>query len=284
MIPMKGFKEELKQRLTASLSKQELYLLPSGFQKIGDIMVLNLNPKLETKLASIGAAALNVMPKIKTVCAKTGGITGNLRVPNIRRIAGNGTETVHIENGCKYKLDVTKVMFAKGNVRERCRLPAIIKQGETVVDMFAGIGYFSIPIAKHAKPEMIVAIEKNPESIKYLKENIKLNKTSNIEVVENDNRKVNSPDIADRVIMGYLPNTEKFLPSAFKFLKQNGGTIHFHNTYKKQDLWELPATQLETVAKQAGYKLTGISHKAIVKHFAPGIEHVVIDAHYRASS
>jgi tRNA wybutosine-synthesizing protein 2 len=283
MILMKQFKEETKQKLSASLSKQELDLLPSGFQKIGDIIILNLNLKLKNKRAIIGESVLNIFPNIKTVCDKSGGITGDLRVPQVKKIAGNGTETIHVENGCKYNLDVTKVMFAKGNVSERGRLPKIIKPGESIIDMFAGIGYFTIPIARHAKPKQIIAIEKNPMPVKFLKDNIKLNGLKNVKVIEGDNREVEGLDgTADRIIMGYLPGTEQFLPAAFKFLKPAGGIIHFHNTYRKQELWDKPLKEIIVAANFAGYDVKDISNKGIVKHFAPGVEHVVIDAHFRA--
>jgi len=83
--------------------------------------------------------------------------------------------------------------------------------------------------------------------------------------------------------MGYLPGTESFLPAAFGFLKPEGGTIHYHNTYRKKELWDQPVKELEKAAKDAGYKLDKITHKAVVKHFSPGMEHVVIDAHFTAS-
>ena len=245
--------------------------------------MLNLKPELKAYEKGIGKVILKLFPKVKTVCTKSGSVRGDLRLPQIRRIAGNGTITTHTENGCRYRLDVAKVMFAKGNSGERARLPGLVKPGETIVDMFAGIGYFAIPIAVHANPKKIFAIEKNPASVKFLRENTRLNGISCIDVTESDNRNVSLPDVADRVIMGYLPGTERFLPAAFGFLKNNG-TIHFHNTCKKDDLWNKPVGLLGNAAEDAGYMLDKIMHKGVVKHFSPGTEHIVIDARFRKSS
>ncbi len=100
---MKRFKAELKQILTGKVPKKPIGLLPSGFQRIGDIIILNLKPELKPFEKGIGEATLKIFPKIKTVCAKSGGVKGELRLPQIRRIAGNGTKTTHTENDCKYR-------------------------------------------------------------------------------------------------------------------------------------------------------------------------------------
>jgi len=275
--------KELKRILSHIIPKNKTCLLPSGFQAIGDIIILNLKPGLQEYEKQIGQAIIRSMPRIKTVAVKYSTVKGELRLPQIKPIAGNGTVTTHRENRCKYKLDVAKVMFAKGNVKERARLPRLVKPGETIVDMFAGIGYFSLPIAIHSNPRKIIAIEKNPDSVHYLNENIILNRIHNVEVIEGDNRDTDIENVADRVIMGYLPKTEKFLPTAVNFLKEKG-TIHFHNTYKNSELWERPINELEKAAIDAGYKMDKISRKVVVKHFAPGVEHIVIDAEFKQVS
>jgi len=278
---MMKFKHELQRILKNDMPAGKLRLLPSGYQRIGDIIIINIKPELKEFQNTMGESILNLIPKAKTVCVKQG-ISGELRTPMTRKVAGDGTETVHIEDGCRYMLDVTKVMFAKGNSSERGRLAKLVAPGEVIVDMFAGIGYFSIPMAVHAKPEKIIAIEKNPDAVHYLRENIRLNKASTIEVIEGDNRHVMLTSIADRVVMGYLPGTEKFLPHAFNFLKEKG-VIHFHNTYRKEGLWEAPINHLEKAAEESGFRLEKVMRKAIVKHYSPGVEHVVIDASFKRS-
>ncbi len=279
---MKKFKEFLKEQLKDDLKGDLLELLPSGFQRVGDIIILNLKPELDSYSKKIAEIIIKHFNGIKTVC-QTEGVHGRLRRPKVKVLAGNGTETVHEENGCLYKLDVAKVMFSKGNVKERGRLAKLVKKGETVVDMFAGIGYFSIPIAKTGKPKRIYAIDINPVSVHYLKENIRLNHVENIVIpILSDCRKVRLGSIADRVIMGYLPNTHEYLPFAFQSLKKEGGIIHYHDLASKGEAWDDIISKLEIVGYKHGYELKRITHKRVVKEYAPNIFHVVIDAKFKA--
>ncbi|MFQ5647774.1 MAG: class I SAM-dependent methyltransferase family protein, partial [Candidatus Aenigmatarchaeota archaeon] len=218
------------------------------FQRIGDIAILSSPVPREE------AEGLLRELKVKTVCVKEGPVSGELRQPRVRVLAGNGTETIHKEAGCLYKLDVSRVMFSKGNMKERHRPAGLVRPGEVVVDMFAGIGYFSAPVALACPGCKVWSIELNPDAVHYLKENIRLNKVSNVQVLEGDCRKVQVPEKADRVLMGYLPGTEKFLPAAFRFLKPRG-VIHFHNTYREEELWDKPLQTLGEEAEKAGYKL-----------------------------
>jgi len=245
------------------------------FQRIGDIAILTR--VVERSKAKVLMKKLGV----KTICAKTGPVSGVLRRPRIKVLAGNGTETVHRESGCLYKLDVTRLMFSKGNVKERHRPARLVRSGEVVVDMFAGIGYFSIPLAKACPGCRVYSIELNPDAVCYLKENVKLNNVKNITVIEGDCRSVSVPEKADRVIMGYLPDTEKFLSAAFGFLKP-AGIIHFHNTCMENELWSKPLESLRRAAEKAGYKLRKILYKGKVKQYAPRVWHVVIDAEFRS--
>lgn len=275
---MKPFKQFLTDSLEGKLPDDKLDLLPSGYQKVGDIIILNLPKELEKYSKEIGKVVLDGM-KPRTVCARMGPISGEKREPEVKRIAGGGTETVHTENSCKYSLDVAKVMFAKGNVKERGRIAKMVKPGETVLDMFAGIGYFSIPIAKACPKCKVISIDVNPVSISYLTKNIMLNRIFNIEMICGDCRKTKLRNIADRISMGYLPGTDKFLPAAFRALKKKG-VIHFHDVYKDEEIWDKPISVLEKAAKKSGYRLKKILSKVVVKQYAPRRMHIVIDAEF----
>jgi len=279
---MRPFRQAMAEALEEELTEDEIKLLPSGFQAVGDVAVLNLNQKIIKQKKKICPAFLKLYPRFKTVCIKIDAVKGEERLPSIEKVAGNGTEAVHSENGCLYKLDVTKVMFAKGNTKERGRLAGVVRKGEVVVDMFAGIGYFSIPIAKASKAKIIHAIEINPNAFEYLEQNIRLNKLKNIEAFNCDNRKAppQLKGIADRVLMGYLPSTDKFLDAAFWFLKPSGGIIHFHDVYRDSELWDKPVEVLKHYGCKYGMKMN-VLDKHIVKQYAPRMQHVVIDAEFR---
>jgi tRNA wybutosine-synthesizing protein 2 len=280
---LKSIKQLLVEALKDELTQEQLKFLPSGYQKIGDIVIVNINPEIAEFKNEIGKIILKKIPNTRTVCNKIGNITDEERLPQIEIVAGDdNTETIHKEHGCLYKLDVSKVMFSKGNLKERHRLQELIKPNETVVDMFCGVGYFSIPIANFAKPSKIYAIDINPDAILYLNENIHLNKVEGkIDVILGDCREVVKKlgKIADRVIMGYLPNTSKYLDSAFAVLKEKG-IIHYHDVFKEEDLWDKPIEILKKSAEENGYVLEKILDKIIVKSYAPRVFHVVIDGKF----
>jgi len=172
-----GFKDKLKERLREELTEEELALLPRGFQNVGKIIILKLNQQLYEQKAVIGNACLELFPKIKSIYVNLGKIIGTFREPEkIELIAGENNPIVeHKEHDVIYRFNITKIMFSKGNLNERRLLASFVKKGEIIVDMFAGIGYFSLPIAKHSAVERIYSIELNPLSYKFLCENIKRN-------------------------------------------------------------------------------------------------------------
>ena len=148
---------------------------------------------------------------------------------------------------------------------------SLARTGETIVDMFAGIGYWAIPIAKFKKVKRVFAVEKNPVSFGYLEENIRLNRISNTTPVLGDCRKVKLP-VADRIIMGYFPNTLKFLPAALKISKK-GTIIHFHEIGKNPDKIK---QRIENLLKQAKVKAK-ITNTRIIKSYSATKNHFVFD-------
>jgi len=252
----KPFKNLLKENL--DLSKKNESPLPSSYQKIGNIVIINLKDDLEKYSKKIGKTVLENIPHTKTVCKRTKFITGKFRKPNIEVIAGDkNTETIHKEHGIKYKLDVAKVMFSKGNLNERQRLTDQVSENETIVDMFAGIGYFSLGLAKNSDAEKIYAIELNPVSYHYLWENIKLNEVQGKLVpIFGDCKKEceglsNANVNADRIIMGLLPSPKDYLDSAMKIIKTEG-IIHYHSTLGVDEPKEGLLFEINNVAMKCG--------------------------------
>jgi len=142
--------------------------------------------------------------------------------------------------------------------------------------MFAGIGYFSVPMAVYSKPKRIFAYEINPDAYHYLCKNIGLNKVQNIVTpFLSDNRNADE-NIADRVIMGYLKNTKSFLPKALRILKQDGGIIHYHESYPNELLPKTPFENVKKIAGQHG-KMVKLLDFRNIKSYAPGVSHVVLD-------
>ncbi|MDI6724660.1 MAG: class I SAM-dependent methyltransferase family protein [Methanobacterium sp.] len=233
---------------------------------IGDILVLKNEPDNLQELLNL--------PEVKRI-VKLGRINGVKREPDVEILVGDSTETIHRENHCFFKLDVAKIMWSKGNTTERQRIAKIVEDGEIVVDMFAGIGYFSIPMAVHSNPEKIYSIEINPVSYSYLNENIMLNKAEGIiEPILGDCREVAPKGIADRVLMGYIGNTHEFLDAAMEIVKP-GGIIHYHESVPDLLKFKRPPQRIIDAAKERDVE---ILKKRIIKKYSPGVYHVVVDA------
>lgn len=265
-----------KQRIARITGLTET-MLPAGYQIVGDVLLVKL-PKLKKieQKRLFAEAALKILPYVKTIC-EIMEIKGEFREPKICVLAGTKTETIHTENGIKYKFDAAKLMFSKGNLAERKRLIPQIKENDIIVDMFAGIGYFSLGIAKLTAAREIIAIEKNPVAYNFLVHNITLNGLHNVNALQGDCKTaaLGLRNIADHVIMGYFPGTEEFLPYALLIARKNG-VIHYHNIYREKDLWKLPIKQIEEACKKISCHFEVIRKKK-VKSFSPKIWHVVVD-------
>lgn len=266
----------LKEYIDSSFSEVELAYLPSGWQILGDIIVVNIPEELETKKIKVAEALLSMYPKCKSVLRDLG-IEGPFRQPKKELLLGNGTETVHKEHGCFFKQDVTRVMYSKGNLEERKRMSKLGK-GEIIVDMFAGIGYFSIPMAVHSRPRQITSIEINPESFAFLEENIRLNQVEDIIVpIFGDCSKHTPEGMADRVLMGYVGTTHHFLKPALKALKKSGGILHYHETVPEDLAKTRPEERVKKAAGSLGRNVEILETRRI-KKYSPGVLHVVVDA------
>ncbi len=246
-------------------------LLPSRWERIGDVLLIKLPSELLEYKDIIGAGYARVL-EVKTV-ALQGDIVGRTREPIIKVIHGTDTETIHLENRVKFKHDIAKLMFSSGNIDERIHMSKIDIRDEIVVDMFAGIGYFCLPMAVHGSPKNIYALEINPTALGYLKENCVLNDVGHIvRPWPGDNRDFTLDEKADRVVMGYLHDTWKYLPKALEFLGGEG-IIHFHTLVEEGDI-------TEGVIMQLGKGSVGdaeIEDIRNIKSYAPRIYHIVAD-------
>ncbi|MCX8172313.1 MAG: class I SAM-dependent methyltransferase family protein [Archaeoglobaceae archaeon] len=242
----------------------------SGYKIIGDIAILKLRKEIEAYAKEIANAILVSNPRLKAVWRDLGK-EGMIRRPKLELLAGYGSETVHVENGCLFKLDITKIMFSHGNQHERHRVAKEV-ENEFVVDIFAGIGYFTIPIAKRA--EKVYAIEVNPDAYRYLLENIKLNKIKNVIPVLGDSMFLTPERFADRVVMGHI-FCHDFLEIGIRAIERKG-IIHYHESTPLRVL-ERPIMRIQKACKRLGRNCKIINFRK-VKNYSPGVAHVVVDA------
>lgn len=274
-----------KQFLAERLPDVEVSLLPGRAKMIGDVAIVRIQEGLSNRGEEIGRAVLEFYSQARTVL-KIERIAGNLRQPVVQHLAGERkTETLHKEYGCFYSLDVAKLMFCLGNSLERMRTALRVRRRETVVDMFAGIGQFSIPAAVISNPKAIHAVELNPEAYNYLKRNIELNKVDGVVHAHlGDSREIvpeRFSKASDRVLMGLLRGTDGALPAALAALRDEGGIIHFHELAERrswaQQLWSMVAEQAES----HGYIAEPVASRQ-VKSYSGSLVHGVIEVFAKA--
>ncbi len=274
---------KFKEFLAENLPGVPRELLPSKARIIDKIALIRIPEELDSWVSEIGRLTLQYYPRVRAVYRWIG-VEGIERRPIIQHIAGEHFRVVeHREYGWRLRLDIERLMLCLGNSYERLRLSRIVTSDEVVIDMFAGVGQFTIPMAVTRKPRKVYAIEINPEAFSYLKENIALNNVQDIvEPILGDCKIVVGGEIrevADRVVMGYFGGTIEAMPQALRGLKPNGGIIHFHELARRGKEEEFVSKVCKEV-QMLGYEPTVRSWR-IVKSYSKTRNHIVIDIYCR---
>jgi tRNA G37 N-methylase Trm5/tRNA(Phe) wybutosine-synthesizing methylase Tyw3 len=199
-----------------------------------------------------------------------------------------------VENGITFGFDITKVMFCSGNVTERMRMGRQVVKGEVIVDLYCGVGYYTLPFLVHGQAKLVIACEWNKNSIDALEYNLRrMHVSDRCRVYHDDNRRTiaSNPDlhhIADRVCLGLLPSSTMGCPLAVKVLKLEGGIIHVHEnimeteieTWLKSCCESFQLLLQEDRGEAQGYRYRyniNCIHLERVKSYAPRVFHVVAD-------
>jgi tRNA wybutosine-synthesizing protein 2 len=249
--------------------------IPSGFHVVGHVALVHLNSSLRKYASEIGKTTLLFDKRIKSVAIRTGPTTGEKRQPLYEVVAGDcNTVTTHIENEVQFRLDPIRITFSGGNKRERINIANQVEPGEKVVDMFSCVGQFALHISK-STDALVTAIEINPEAYEFLLENIQINNLDErVTAILGDCRKVHPVNYANRIIMGYLHNTDLYLPYALDTLIQEGGVIHMHMSIQK-DILKESVSNIREICNSKGFKSRIQVRK--IKNYSPGVDHVVFD-------
>ena len=266
---------ELRERLRRYGVPPEL--APTKWERLGDVVVVRLSEAAHKYDAAIGTALAEILDA-RTVVEDLSGIHGVLRTPEVRILWGRGMEVVHVEGGVRFMFDVAKIMFSSGNLPERTSIPSKVRDGAVVVDLFAGIGYFTLPIAVHARPARVYACELNPVAHHYLLENLRLNRAENVLPLFGDCRETAPRGVADVVLMGHF-SARDYVDVAFESLR-GAGLLVYHELCPREQFPNVPIARLTEGARSQWYDIESI-HSRIVKSYAPGIVHAVLEARVR---
>jgi tRNA (guanine37-N1)-methyltransferase len=168
------------------------------------------------------------------VLAQTTPVQGDFRLRGLKYVAGESkTATVHRESGCLFSVDLEECYFSPRLSYERMRVAKLVDDGEVVVNMFAGVGCFSIIIAKHSNPQKVYSIDVNPSAVRYMQENVRLNRVyGKVVPILGDAKEIIEKRLcrfADRVFMPLPEKALEYLPYAFMALKESGGWIHYYD-------------------------------------------------------
>ena len=263
---------EFERRIEPSF--EEILGFTPSYEVIGDIAIIDADDDDDAE--RIADAILLMHRNVRTVLAALTDVHGEFRIRDFRVIAGKpDTETVHKEYGCRYEVDLARVYFTPRLATERKRIADKVCENDVVVDMFAGVGPFSILIAKSAR--YVIAIDKNPVAIEYLRRNARLNSVNNIKIICGDVRDV-SKDLrctADRIIMNLPHSAHEFLDPALTIIKP-GGVIHYYDIRPEDDLFEGAQETIERAAEMRGMT-AHILDRRVVRSYSPHQYNVALD-------
>lgn len=272
---------DLRDRLEGDMTGDELEHLVTSFDILGDIAIIKVPVELKHRKEVIADAVMEQHSHVRTVLRKAGQREGEYRTADYEVLRGDSTETVHREHGCRFRLDPTRVYFSERLGHERQRILEQAEQDETVIDMFAGVGPFTVLLARK-KDATVYAFEKNPDAAAYLAENVRLNGVEDrVSVYAGDVRDSLPPlDVrADRVIMNHPSAAEEFVGVAAEHIR-GGGTIHFYTFAPKDDLWDAVEARAQTLFEEEGRPVDVAGH-AVCGHYNPAVERVCLDLHPR---
>ncbi len=276
---VKTFAEMLQDTLSPHL----LASLPRSIDLIGDIAIIEIPPELDAYKRIIGEAILKTQKNVRTVLVKKGAVSGTYRLREFSVIAGEPkTETIHKEHGCQYYLDVAKAYFSPRLSYEHNRVASLVKQGETVIDLFAGVGPFAIQIAKTHEDVKVYAIDVNPNAVEFLKRNIRLNRVEGkVHPILADAKQVveeRLAGVADRVIMNLPEKAIEFVEASCRALKPDGGIVHFYSFVSAEVSLENIQLRFIEAVEKCGRKVEKIFFSRLVRATAPYEWQAVIDA------
>ena len=264
--------------------------IPTKWEKFADVVILPQDAFIEEaggqddSLWKAVADALNV----KRV-ARMGEIQGKLRKSGVELLLGDDDWVVRREHGIDFGYNFTQCMWSAGNVTERGRIANANHEGEKILDLYAGIGYYTLPFlsegAKGPNGERgqgrggahVVACEWNPVAVKALRWSLSKNGlTERCTVIEGDNQDQEFQPEFDRINLGLLPSSEDGYTLALQALKPEGGMLHVHGLASGGNEEEWAANLVHTLEKMGSFSCS-VEHIEGVKWYAPHQRHIVVD-------
>lgn len=232
--------KNLRSLLGDALEPAERQVIFSSYDVIGDIIIIKIPNSSQQKKSVIGKLLLENMKHVRSVFLQTSSVDGDFRLRRLELLAGaDRTVTEHHEYGCRFKVDVGKVYFSPRLSTERQRIAKIVRNNEIITNMFAGVGTFSILIAKQNPCSTVFSIDSNPKAHNLCLVNARLNKVQDqVFPLCGDAKFIAGnllADLSDRVLMPLPEKAKEFVDTAVTCLRNKKGTIHYFAHVKAQN-------------------------------------------------
>ncbi|NWV73908.1 TYW2 protein, partial [Dasyornis broadbenti] len=232
--PAQKLRDELQQLLGGTWSEELDQDVPHAWQRHGDLVLLSENSFKAAPWERLGLALWETVASAlgaQRVARKGRVMPDGMRTPSVTLLLGQDGWVEHVDNGIRYTFDVTKCMFSPGNITEKLRVASLSCSGEVLVDLYAGIGYFTLPFLVHAGAAFVHACEWNSHAVEALRRTLVLNGVQDrCHIHAGDSRQLQLRDVADRVNLGLIPSSEEGWPVACRVLKKDtGGVLHIHH-------------------------------------------------------
>lgn len=254
-------------------SPEDILGYQPGFEVVGDIALIEVeDPEEREKVANAILAADNNVSTVMNIESK---VKGQERTRDLRHVAGEqSTEIIHREYGNEFVVDLDDVYFSPRLANERRRVTSKVGEGETVFDMFAGAGPFSIPAAKRGAE--VVAVDINPEATEYLQVNAERNGVSErVRVINADARDVAPRVDAERIIMNLPHTADRYLNTAFD-AAVNGAVVHYYDIRHEDELFDEVVREIATAADEYGIEIEVVD-EVVVRSYAPHEYNICVD-------
>jgi len=270
--------------LEGKLPPEELRLVPRSLDVVGDIAIMRVPRETYDRRKQIAEAVMEVNNHIRTVLCQVAPVGGSFRLRKLRWVLGEKkTKTTYREHGCVLNVDLARAYFSPRLAYERMRIAKLVKPGEEVVNMFAGVGSFSIAIAKHSEAGRIYSIDINTEAVALMKENAGLNRVEDkIVPMLGDARDLiekGLQHVADRVLMPLPERAYEYLGAAILALKPTGGVIHYYD-FVHADKYEDPIQKIVGKVSTRLGELNirhDVSFSRVVRSVGPYWQQAVLD-------
>jgi tRNA (guanine37-N1)-methyltransferase len=280
--------QSLLNLLKDKLSPEELQLVYQSYDIIGDIAIIRVLERLKGRSIIIAETLMRFHKPVRAVWRQSGAVSGEFRLRDLEYAVGEKRAvTTHKEHGSVFRVDLLNCYFSPRLAYERMRIARLVEPNEVVVNMFAGVGSFSIIIAKHSQAERIYSIDINPMAFEYMQENVFLNNAVNRVIpLKGDAKTVileRLENTADRVLMPLPEKAYEYLDYAVAALKPNGGWIHYYDfEHVRKDENSISKVKSKVSQKLSQLNLDfSLPFGRVVRGTGPRWQQIVVDIQIR---